>query len=198
MRAIVFAISLLIGSSAAAQSVVNTSYVSPSGERVLQQQAIVTASLAAVWQALTTTEGLRSFLAPVVQIDFRAGGIWETSYDPAAKIGDPGNIRNEILAYVPMKMIVVRVVNAPPAFVHPEVAKAVWTVIDLEDLAFDRVRVTSTMAGWKKGPEWDQVYDFFSRGNAQVLSALQKRFAPTVGAPSPAAAPTPTPRPRNR
>lgn len=176
-RGIVTLVWILLSISVAnAETITNTSYVLPTGERVLQQQAIVSAPLADIWRAFTTSEGLRSFMAPVALIDFRAGGIWEASYDPNAKIGDPGNIRNEVLAYVPMKMIVVRVVRTPPSFPHPDVAKSVWTVLEFEDLGFNRVRVSSSMVGWRSGPEWDQIYNFFERGNAQVLSELQKRF----------------------
>lgn len=177
MRPNLFALVLLVAPVASAQSTVNTSYVAPNGERVLQQQAIVPAPLADVWRAFTTSEGLRSFAAPVAQIDFRLGGMWEASYNPEAKIGDPANIRNEIIAYEPMKMMAVRIVNTPPNFPHPEVAKAVWTVFDFEDLGFDRTRVTSSMVGWKSGPEWDQIYKFFEHGNAIVFDKLEKRFS---------------------
>lgn len=177
MRATLTTTFLLVASIAAAQNVANTSYTAPDGQRVLQQQAVVNAPLGDVWRAFTTSEGLRSFVAPVAQIDFRLGGIWEASYNPEAKIGDPGNIRNEIIAYEPMKMMAVRIVNTPPNFPHPEVAKAVWTVLDFDDLGFGRTRVTASMVGWKNGPEWDQIYNFFERGNEQVFAKLQKRFS---------------------
>ncbi len=176
-----FGISMVVmafmaGPAAAAEVVANTSFVLPSGERVLQHQAVVGASLAAVWKAYTTSEGLRSFVAPFARIDFRPGGIWEASYDPKAKLGDPGNIRNKIVTYLPMKMIVMRIAATPPDFPHPEVAKSVWTILELEDLGFDRVRVIGSMVGWKPGPESDEVYRFFEKGNADVLAALQRRF----------------------
>ena len=169
---------LLACASASAQTVENTSYVSPAGERVLQHQVVVTASLADVWNAFTTSEGLRSFVAPVAQIDFRVGGIWEASYNPQAKIGDPGNIRNEIVAYVPLRMLTIRVVNAPPKFPFPDEIKQVWTVIEFEDLGMSRVRVTGSMAGWKTGPSWDALYKMFEADNAIVMGKLQKRFQP--------------------
>lgn len=167
---------LLAGPTASAQTVENTSYVSPAGERVLQHQVVVNASLADVWNAFTTSEGLRSFVAPVAQIDFRVGGIWEASYNPRAKIGDPGNIRNEIITYVPLRMLAIHVVNAPPKFPYPDVIKNVWTVIEFEDLGLNRVRATASMTGWKTGPSWDAVYKMFEADNAIVFGKLQKRF----------------------
>jgi uncharacterized protein YndB with AHSA1/START domain len=177
MRRLVFLLGFLLAcASASAQTVENTSYVSPAGERVLQHQAVVNASLADVWKAFTTSEGLRSFVAPVAQIDFRVGGIWEASYNPQAKIGDPGNIRNEIITYVPLRMLAIRVVNAPPGFPYPDVIKNVWTVIEFEDLGLNRVRATASMTGWKTGPDWDAVYKMFEADNAVVFGKLQKRF----------------------
>jgi uncharacterized protein YndB with AHSA1/START domain len=177
MRIIMFVCGFLMTCSAAlAQTVANTSYVTPSGERVLQHQAVVDASLADVWGAFTTSEGLRGFVAPVARIDFRVGGLWEASYNPQARIGDPGNIRNEIITYVPLRLLAIRVVNAPPTFPYPDVIKNVWTVIELEDLGLNRVRVTGSMTGWKTGPSWDAVYKMFEADNAVVLGNLQKRF----------------------
>ncbi|MFI5209841.1 MAG: hypothetical protein ACHQ2E_05295, partial [Gemmatimonadales bacterium] len=53
---------LLIGLPAAAlaQAVRNTSYVAPSGERVLRQEGDLAAPIERVWRTLTTSEGLRS------------------------------------------------------------------------------------------------------------------------------------------
>ncbi len=172
-----FAVLAAVAASAAFAQVTNTSYVTPSGDRVLQHGGVVNAPLADVWRAFTTSEGLRTFAAPVAQIDFRAGGIWEASYKPGGKIGDPGNIRNEIVAYVPMRSLTVRVVNAPPDFPYPDVIKNVWTTIELQDLGLNRTRVTSSMAGWKSGPSWDAIYKMFDTNNAIVLTKLQKSFA---------------------
>src|SRR5512142_165549 len=75
----------------------DTSFVSPNGERVLRQEIIVPATLEEVWQALGTAEGLRSWMAPVVDLQLRTGGHWWANYDPAAKITDPSTIRNTVL-----------------------------------------------------------------------------------------------------
>jgi hypothetical protein len=32
------------------------------------------------------------------------------------------------------------------------------------------------VVGWGTGPDWDQVYEFFDRGNTYTLAALQARF----------------------
>jgi uncharacterized protein YndB with AHSA1/START domain len=155
----------------------NTSYVLPSGERVLRQEAIIHAPLVDVWRALTTTDGLRSFAAPVVHLDFRIGGKWEASYNPQSQAGDPGNIVNEIISYLPMEMLSIRVVNTPPDFPHPQVVKAIWTVMLFHPVDESHTLLAISMAGWKAGPEWDAIYAFFERGNAYTLEKLYESLS---------------------
>ena len=51
--------SVLIATAAHGQEVRDTSYVAPDGSRVLQQSIVVPATARQVWDAFTTTEGLR-------------------------------------------------------------------------------------------------------------------------------------------
>lgn len=163
-------------------SVDNTSYTLPFGERVLRHEGIVLASVAEVWKLFTTTDGLRSFAAPVVHLDFRIGGKWEASYKTDARIGDPENIVNEILSYLPFEMLSIHIVSTPPAFPSPMVAKQVWTVMQFEERGTSQMSLKVSMLGWQSGPEWDQVYAFFERGNASTISSLQRRVidGPTI------------------
>lgn len=150
-----------------------TSYISASGDRVLRHEVDVNAPPSAVWQAFTTTEGLRGFVSPVAAIDFRLGGRWEASYDPNGHLGDPGNIINEVISYVPEHMLSIRIARTPPGFAHSEVAKAVWTVIEITDLGQNRSRISTSMCGWKAGADWDAVYGFFEQGNTLVSEHLR-------------------------
>jgi uncharacterized protein YndB with AHSA1/START domain len=167
---------LSLAASGHAQAVRNTSYVAPSGQRVLRQEGELEASVDTVWRILTTTEGLRSFLAPAVWIDFRPGGRWETAHNAGAQQGDSGNIVNEVLAYLPNEMFAVRVVQATSTFVHPEIAKQVWSVYQLQPAGDRRTKLTVSMVGWPSGPAADSVYQFFERGNAFTMRQLQQRI----------------------
>lgn len=158
------------------QAVENTSYRDADGHRVLRQSVVVEAPVDSVWRAFTTGEGLRSFVAPVAEIDLEVGGRWEASYDRDARIGDPGNIVNEILSYLPREMLSIRVRRAPPDFPFPDEVKEVWTVIQLEEMDDGRSRVTETMLGWKEGRAWDALYAAFERDNATVFRRLSERF----------------------
>jgi uncharacterized protein YndB with AHSA1/START domain len=172
----VTAMLLLCGAVASAQAVRNTSYVLSSGERVLRHEGELEAPLDTVWRTLTTSDGLRSFLAPVASIDLRLGGHWEASHRASARPGDPDNIINEILSYLPREMLAVRVIQATRNFVHPEIAKQVWTVYQLQPLGERRTKLVVSMIGWPSGPAADSVYQFFERGNAYTMRELQQRF----------------------
>ena len=165
-----------LGSTGVAQAVRNTSYVLSSGERVLRHEGELQAPVDSVWRTLTTNDGLRSFLAPAVWIDLRPGGRWETGHAASASQGDPGNIVNEVLACLPNEMLAVRVLQAPPTFVHPEIARQVWTVYQLHRIDEQRTLLTVSMVGWPTGPAADSVYRFFDRGNAFTMRQLQQRF----------------------
>lgn len=170
-------LAVLLSAPAIAQDAVeNTSYVTGEGLRVLRHEAVVHATAEDVWTAFTTSRGLRSFVAPVAAIDFGVGGRWEASYDPGADIGDPGNIVNEVIAYLPGEMLAIRVAQAPPDFPYPDLIRRVSTVIELEPVGSDRTRVVTTMVGWGAGPAWDRLYGTFERDNAIVLRRLRKRF----------------------
>ena len=157
---------------------VDTSFVAPSGERVLRQEIVVPASLQDVWETVSTSAGLRTFVAPVTEVEMKTGGHYYTNYAPGSKIGDPGTIYNTVLTYVPLQMVGIKV-KLGTAIFPKSVAEAdrLCAVMTLEELPGRQVRVTETMVGWQTGEDWDKVYTFFRTGNAYVLGQLYKRFA---------------------
>lgn len=173
-----FALAALPSSPAPAQSAVeNLSSVQPDGTRILEQRVLVSAPAAAVWDAWTTSEGFRSWVAPVAAVDFRRGGWMEATYDFAGKVGDPRNIRNEILAFAPGRMFAIRNVQAPPnAPFDAAVFQTLHTVVFVEATGPTQTLVTIVMPGVGKGAAFDGVYKHFEWGNAYTLDALRKRF----------------------
>jgi hypothetical protein len=168
---------LLLTAPLAAQEAAGSSYVAPDGSRVLRHGITVPAPAAEVWEALTTTEGVRSWAVPVAEVDFRLGGVWESSYRPDARIGDPANIRNRFIAYLPMRMVAIQIDRAPPGFPHADLLPELFTVIELEALAPDRTQVTISMVGFRQGDGYDILHRHFDAGNAWSLEQLRKRFA---------------------
>jgi uncharacterized protein YndB with AHSA1/START domain len=154
----------------------NTSFVAPSGERVLRHEVTVKASLAEVWKAVTTSEGLMSFMAPVVHMELKTGGAFDSSYRVGSKLGDPGTIHNQVLNYVPLEMFSIKV-NLTKQF-PPRLRDAgtLFAVLTFKDVGTRQVLVRESMLGWGDGEDWNQVYEFFSWGNAFTLGQLARRF----------------------
>lgn len=156
--------------------VANTSWVEPNGDKVLQLSVEVPASAKDVWDAWTTSAGFASWAVPFARIDFGVGGMIEASYAISAKVGDPDNIKNQIVAYVPGRMMAIRNVQAPKGFVKPEIFAQTTTIIELAPVTPARTKVTLTAVGYKPGPEFDDVYRKFEWGDAYTLAELKKRF----------------------
>lgn len=168
----------LFAGTAAAQAVRDESHVGADGARVLQQSIEVPAEREAVWRAFTTTDGFRSWAAPFASIEFRLGGFIEASYDPASMVGAPTNIRNEIVAFAPLRMLAIRNRQAPPgAPFDAATFQRLHTVILFEPAGSGGTRVTLLMPGVGAGEAFDGVYRHFERGNAWTLQQLYKRFA---------------------
>jgi len=154
----------------------NTSFTEPGGDRAIQLSIDVPAPVHDVYAAFTTTEGFRSWAVPVTHVDLRVGGYMESSYDANAKIGDPDNIRNQILAYVPDRLLVIRNVHAPMALADAELFQRTATAIEFVPIDATHTRVTMTNAGYGAGEAFARLFHNFEWGDAYYLSELRSRF----------------------
>lgn len=154
----------------------NTSYVDAAGERALQLSMDIPAPPRAVFEAFATSEGFKRWAVAVARVDLRTGGEIESSYDPKAALGDPNNIKNQIVTFIPDRLLVIRNVQAPAGFPGKDAFQKTVTVIEFEPITTGtKVRLTNT--GYGTGPEADTVYGHFAWGNAYTLAQLHKRFA---------------------
>jgi uncharacterized protein YndB with AHSA1/START domain len=158
------------------KDVTNSSYIEPSGDRSIQLSINIPAPPHDVFTAFTTSEGFASWAVPIANVEFRIGGYIESSYDPSAKPGDPGNIKNQIVAYVPDRFLVLRNIQAPPGFADPELFQRTVTVIEFIALEAHHTRVTITNAGYGSGDRFDTLYGHFEWGDAYTLQELKTRF----------------------
>ncbi|MFH1312320.1 MAG: SRPBCC domain-containing protein [Candidatus Eisenbacteria bacterium] len=145
-------------------------------DRVIQDEVVVEAGLDAVWDAWTTSEGIKSFFAPACSIDLRVDGAYEMLFDPGAEPGSRGGEGVRILAIEPKTMLSFTW-NAPP---HLANVRKQWThvVIRLEAAGAGRTRVRMIHDGWGEGEEWDQAFEYFTRAWKQmVLPRLRYRFS---------------------
>jgi uncharacterized protein YndB with AHSA1/START domain len=160
---------------AAAQDLSDCSWTEPDRDRVLCHEAVIDAPVADVWALFATSEGLASWLAPVAAIELRVGGMFESSYDRAARLGEAGNIRNRVVAFAPEELLVIQVAHAPPGFPHADAVRELTTVITFEQIDAARTRVRTAMLGYREGAAFDALYQFFDAGNAYTLNKLRER-----------------------
>lgn len=158
-------------------SVVNKSYASRNGERFLRLEVIVPASIDSVWESFSTEEGVKTWMAPVSQLDFRIGGIMRNHMDYRKKIGDPGTLTLRIINYIPKELLVYKVELGK--YFAPRLQEEdqyLQEIIQLKPVDKNHTKLTSSMIGWGKGAEWDKTYDFFVMGNKWCYDVMIKRF----------------------
>ena len=166
---------LVIGGPAVAApvgGVADTSFVEPSGDRVLQLSIEIAAPPSRVWKGFVDEPTLRAWNAPVVHVDLRNGGEIEESYDPKAVLGGGATIHHRIVTYLPERLLVRQNISAPPGLPGAEVYPKIVQVIQLEPTARG-TRVTLSGAGYGAGRDFDRLYGFFAQGNAGYLKSLK-------------------------
>jgi uncharacterized protein YndB with AHSA1/START domain len=148
-----------------------------SAERAIIETVTVKASLNDVWQAWTTSAGIKTFFAPEANIDARPGGAFEPLMDPTAPAGLRGADGMVFLALQEKKMISFTW-NAPPSL--PEARKQRTVVIVRFQARGDSLtEVSISHLGWGEAAtdnEWGKTYDYFAKAWPNVLKNLQKRF----------------------
>ena len=161
------------------QEVHSTDLVTESKERVLRIEGVIAAPPKEVWKAFATESGLKNWMAPVVALDLRVGGSLSTHYDKQATIGSPGTIRLGILNYLEPELLTFKV-NLNGSFT-PKVRaedQNLQEIVQLVPWTNGTTKVITSMVGWGTGKEWDDVYNFFAKGNAWTFEQLTKSFSP--------------------
>ncbi len=136
----------------------------------LDFEVTVPAPLGEVWKAMTTTDGVETWLWQDCRVDLRApGGDWIVNY-PGGSTGG-----GTITGFVPMKSITIAAM-APEQF--PAVRKTRTQVLFTLKASHDGKATIVHLAqtGWKTGEEWDKAYDYLADGNAELLNNLRQRF----------------------
>jgi len=151
----------------------DTSFVADNGDRTMRLSIDMPVPPSRVWKALSTAEGWRALSVKTAYVDFREGGVIETSYRAGSPKGDPDNIKNQIIAYVPDRLLVFRNVQAPRDFKDAALFARVTTTIAIEALRSGGCRVTLSGDGYAAGPGFDALYGKFLGGNASTLVSLR-------------------------
>jgi uncharacterized protein YndB with AHSA1/START domain len=104
-----------------------------------ESEVVVEAPRAAAWEAVTTVEGIRRWLAPDAWIELRIGGPFEVWFTPEA--ADKGMTGTRILSYLPGEMLS-----------YSGELPTTWTVWRFEELGPGRTRIR--FAGMGTDPRW--------------------------------------------
>ncbi|MEP6584084.1 MAG: SRPBCC domain-containing protein [Ginsengibacter sp.] len=160
-----------------AQTVRNTSYTTPSGEKVLRLEIVVPVGKKTAWEYFTKDELLQKWIAPLVHIELKTGGYILTNYDETKSLEDSSAIRLAIINYLPDELLTLKVKlnNNFPKSVQDEDAN-LQELIQFQDAGGGKTRLISSMIGWGKGEDWDKAYGFFVRGNVWTYEQLYKAF----------------------
>jgi uncharacterized protein YndB with AHSA1/START domain len=147
----------------------------------LVHEGIVAAPIETVWNAWTTSEGLRSWLAPHADIELKIGGRMRSNYNAQGSLDDAQTIENAILSYEPLRMLSIQVSKAPDGFPFADTIRDMWTVIYFEPRARNQTLVRVVALGFIAGEQSQAMRAFFDRGNALTIQQLQARIG--AGAP---------------
>lgn len=142
----------------------------------------IDAPISEVWKVWTSGEGYRALGVAKAEVDLRPGGLIRSHYSESGVIGDENTIVNRILAYEPPRMIAIRIDRPPKKFPFKEAWKNTWTVITLTEIGPARTHLRVASLGFGTDEESAAMRNFFQRGNAVTIEALQKHFNPRRGA----------------
>ncbi len=162
----------------------DTSSVEPNGDRVIRLSVEVAASPETVWRTLTTADGWKRFAVAFADLEMKVGGIIETSYNANAKRGDPDNIKNEIVAYIPERMLAIRCVQTPRNFKYQQEFFSTSTVFEISPAGNQSTRIGITAVGYRPGEAYDDLFKKFRWGDAYTLEKLRALFDPKATPPA--------------
>lgn len=168
---------LLFATSAFAQDsnprVKSTIETAENGDIFLIQEVTIEAPIKTVWDAHTTSEGWRSWVAPVADVDLTIGGLIRTNYRSDGKLTDEDAIKLQIINYVPHRILTLQAElgeNFPRVLKDRE--KQMYNVITFERIDDERTKLTSFGVGYKDSPELQEMLQFFVKANEDSYQSL--------------------------
>ena len=151
-----------------AQQIIDTSPIACS--------AVVPGSVKEVWNAYTSSEGIKSWMAASGTVDLRLGGLMRTSYRKGSDLKGDDVIENKIISLDPEHMITIQCVGTPATFPFKAALMKLWTVLYFEPVNAKEAKVTCRMLGFDESKDSQQCRSFFKTGNQSELNSLVKRF----------------------
>lgn len=142
-------------------------------------QLVIDAPCEKVWQAVSTTEGLRSWYSESARIDLRLGGklYWK---DPATTPPQQ-NLVSRVLSFDPGVSLALKAISVPTDLPSRRIAKGAWSVVYIEPVSSGktRVRVRCFLTG--RSRKIDAIAASIREGAEQSLRRLRQALAPSQG-----------------
>jgi uncharacterized protein YndB with AHSA1/START domain len=143
--------------------------------KILVKETLIPAALDEVWNAWTTTTGVKTFFSSEAKVKLSVGGPYEIYFLLDVPYGSRGSEGCCVLSYLPKEMLSFSW-SAPPEFGELREKRTI-VVLRFEELEPGKVRVVLSQHGWGRGEKWDKLYDYFDKAWAYVLGNLKRRFA---------------------
>lgn len=167
----------LISFTVRSQTVMNTSYINQSGEKILRLEIDLPIDLTTAWKLFTTGEKLKKWIAPLAHIELKSGGYIITNYDSTKELSDSSSIKLPILSYIDYELLVLKVnLNDQFAGSVRESDKNLQEIIQFKMVDNRHTKIISSMIGWGNGSDWDKTYNFFVKGNEWTYKELLKHY----------------------
>ncbi len=148
------------------------SVVAADNNRVVYDTEI-DADIDTVWNAFTTNDGLRTWMAPLVEIELAVGGKMKSNYNAKGKLGDETTIENTILSFDPKRMLSLKATGFPKDFPFKDAARATWSVFYFTELPSSRTKITVVGLGYTDDEQSKKMRSFFATANKHSLDKLK-------------------------
>lgn len=139
--------------------------------RTIEASTVIAANPAAVFEQISTMDGIQRWLGLGSTIDLTIGGPYEWYFDPRAGFGNRGTEGSQVLGFAPGRMLCVSW-NVPPVLKRVR-GQRTWVTFLVEPVR-GGTRFTVVHAGFGDSPGWDRAYDYYDQGWPQVVAMLRR------------------------
>ncbi|HEY6573028.1 MAG TPA: SRPBCC domain-containing protein [Candidatus Eisenbacteria bacterium] len=163
------------------------------------REAVVDGPTDVVWRLLTTEKGMRAWLAPQADVDWRVGGLIRTHHDPAGRIGDAQTTVSRIVSTDTGHRFTVKVMQTPEGYPFANFVEGTWYDVALDALPGGRTRIRCVGHGLGEGWARYATAPVFQQGADLAFGQLKKALAdqaPEKPAPKSATKPAPKSPPK--
>lgn len=164
---------------------VPTAVAGSPGVETVEHTIVVDAPRDAVWEAISTADGLRAWLAPDARVDLEIGGAYEVYFWPENAVGERGIEGTKVLSFVPGRYLSYWG-SSPPAFPKIRLKNVAWVTYALRDLD-DGATEVRMYGSWPSfGEAWESDFRAWVRsaqgiGLERLAAYLEGRAVEEIG-----------------